>query len=114
MVRLKPEYLSLSKSFNFDFNPTMVRLKPLIQNSLCFIFSNFNPTMVRLKLHQNCLLHLYHQNFNPTMVRLKPSVLNENDLFGYEFQSHNGSIKTLDGAEKQYLSLQISIPQWFD
>ena len=58
--------------------------------------ADFNPTMVRLKHSAARVLAYNASNFNPTMVRLKQRFTKREQEVYIEFQSHNGSIKTVE------------------
>ena len=109
-----PSELLLRLHFR-NFNSTMVRLKEIMFLSDCthklfqfhdgtiksadqlhhlFYQNYFNSTMVRLKGRKHIPNVLCFSNFNSTMVRLKAPTLSDflNDL--YEFQFHDGTIKS--------------------
>ena len=74
------------------FNPTLVRLRLLADESGTPIDIGFNPTLVRLRL------------FHPAR---------RHEIFS-KFQSHAGSIEAPRVRSSYEPSGRVSIPRWFD
>ena len=55
----------------FGFNPTLVRLRLLLQNGIPPKRICFNPTLVRLRRFSRVLIFTPNNGFNPTLVRLR-------------------------------------------
>ena len=73
------------------FNPTLVRLAPLLRLFLLRGVQRFNPTLVRLAPPQAVELDARKNSFNPTLVRL-----------------------ALGAATIRVRLPSVSIPPWFD
>ena len=53
------------------FNPTLVRLRRLVNRGVSLLSSRFNPTLVRLRPSDEGRPDVGFQGFNPTLVRLR-------------------------------------------
>ena len=75
---------------------------------------NFNPTMVRLRLCTALKKKVRCCDFNPTMVRLRLKLIRKIYIDEEAFQSHYGAIATEQLKEKAKEYALISIPLWCD
>ena len=96
------------------FNPTMVRLLPLIS---CFL--PYSPRIVSIPQWCDCCgkrskhSTMYLLGFNPTMVRLL-LILAQMSHVLLLFQSHNGAIAAWRARLCRERDIRVSIPQWCD
>ena len=70
--------------------------------------------MVRLKALHGTQEEICSLGFNSTMVRLKVDDKTKPSSLIFEFQFHNGSIKSVPVLDIEQVIDRVSIPQWFD
>ncbi len=114
LVRLaqSPEALTFCRTKSF--NPTLVRLAPGTRTRTRTSSASFNPTLVRLARIETILEYALDRGFNPTLVRLAQISASCVLSSACQFQSHLGSISTLERWEKLSEYSIVSIPPWFD
>ena len=78
------------------FNSIMVQLKRTIERQGVNVVNYFNSIMVQLKLLGDIFRDHIYYDFNSIMVQLKRESLFSLMISPYEFQFHNGTIKTED------------------
>ncbi len=122
---ISTERAKAASKTNRSFNPTVVRLVPMATWCLSSSVNCFNPTVVRLVLSEPYGEFTIAVCFNPTVVRLVP-VQPDSDMAGWfgfnptvvrlvrcknpqglrdvqRFQSHRGSISTLNQVLNAHL-----------
>ena len=82
------------------FNPSQVRLKPLILGFGIRVTELFNPSQVRLKHSNYGRYEPALDFFNPSQVRLKPLLASRGSPFTLVLQSLTGSSETRIGPDR--------------
>ncbi len=84
----------MTRIYNFSFNPTLVRLRPIRpMTHLLVIFDGFNPTLVRLRLDLHHMSEFFQLLFQSHAGSIEARELWMATLDSMLFQSHAGSIE---------------------